>query len=68
MLFGHALEIGRVIVGGEGVFLSAEFGHDFRLTPGLWLFVPLNIGVFEEMRDADLPSGSSAEPLRYHAS
>ena len=52
MRLGHALEIGRVIIRGEGIFLPTEFGDQFReIAFGVFLCA-LEHQMFEEMRNA----------------
>ena len=66
VLLGDALEIGGVVVAGEGVLLAADLGDapgELALRVGL---VPLNIRCSRKWAMPDLPGGSSAEPLRYH--
>ena len=65
MFAGDALEIGGEIIGGEGVFLAAEFGDEMREIALLGLCVPLNIRCSRKCAMPLLPRGSSAEPLRY---
>ena len=54
MVAGDALEIGGVIVGGEGVLLPAEAGDGLRERADRVLLGALEHEVFEEMRDAGL--------------
>jgi hypothetical protein len=51
-LFRHALVIGGVVVGGEGVLLAAEFGHRVRELARRMCLGSLEHQMFEEMRDA----------------
>ena len=54
MLAGHALEIGGVVVGGEGVLLAAEPRDGLRELAGRVLLGALEHQVLEEMGDAGL--------------
>ena len=54
VLAGDALEIGGVVVGGEGVLLAAEAGHDLRELAGRVLLRALEHQVLEEVGDARL--------------
>ena len=55
MFLRGALEVGGIVVGGESVFLPAEFGHhlgELALRMGLG---SLEHEMFQEMRDPRLP-------------
>ena len=66
MLLGDLLEIGGEVVAGEGVLLAADLGDEFgELALRDGLSVPLNIRCSRKWAMPDLPSGSSAAPLRY---
>ena len=54
MLLGDALEVGRVVVGREGVLLAAEGGDDIGELARRMLGRSLEHQVLEEMRDAGL--------------
>ena len=57
MLLGDALEIGGVVVAGEGVLLAADLGHRFRELALADAFGALEHQMFEEMGDARLARG-----------
>ena len=54
MFARHALEIGRVVVAGEGVLLAAELRHQMREFALRMLVRALEHQMFEEMRNAGL--------------
>ena len=57
MFAGNALEIGRVIDGGEGIFLTAQSGDDIgEFALGVFLGA-FEHQMFEEMRDTGFADG-----------